>query len=131
MLLPDYLTLTFSGSKGCTYKENTEEMVWNNVRLSITKDGTTRVQNLLGGIESMEAHVSNYLDLYNQQGWQTVRVERPEETIQGRGESYWDIKKNVMCTLRRMGDESNKLVFRDNNLLSANADLTPSFLERN
>jgi hypothetical protein len=128
----EYLTLQFSGSKGCISKNNNEEMIWNNVRLIITENGITKVQTLAGGIEKMDEHVNNYLNVYSQQGWETVKVEIPEETTQVPNENLQDFKKNILYILKRSGDPNNELVFRNSDTFYASSTLTPaSVLDKN
>jgi hypothetical protein len=128
----EYLTLQFSGSKGCISKNNNDEMMWNNVRLIVTANGVTKVQTLAGGIERIDEHVNNYLNLYSQQGWETVKVEMPEETTQVHNENSQDFKKNILYILKRSGDPNNELVFRNSNTFCASSMITPpSVLEQN
>jgi hypothetical protein len=128
----EYLTLQFSGSKGCISKNNNDEMIWNNVRLIVTENGVTKVQTLAGGMERMDEHVNNYLNLYSQQGWETIKVERPEETTQVPNKNSQDLKKNIMYILKRSGDPNNELVFRNSNTFGADSAITPpSALEKN
>lgn len=71
----EYINIKIAGSKGCI-DEHGEKLCWDNVRLIITKNGFTTVENLAGGIDRMEEHLNSQLSRYKQQGWQPVSVER-------------------------------------------------------
>ncbi len=92
----EYLNLTLSGSKGCIGEGIGREMFLDSVRLLITKNGVTTSQTLVGGFAQMEEHLNKQLEHYEQQGWQAIQVERPEQKKQGR---Y--LNNIIQCTLKR------------------------------
>jgi hypothetical protein len=92
----EYLNIKIAGSKGCVDARDSEEIAWNNVRLIITKNGLTTVQNLAGGIERIEDHLNNQLTHYEQQGWQAISVERHLE--QGKKGNH---NMTICCFLKR------------------------------
>jgi hypothetical protein len=92
----EYINLKLTGSKGCVNEGSSEEMFWNQVRLVITKNGVSQVQNLTGGIEKIEEHLNKQLERYTQQGWKTVLVEKNEETKESRF-----LKNTIQCVLKR------------------------------
>jgi hypothetical protein len=96
MLYSEYLALNFTASRGCINADSPKEMSWNNIRLLITQDGVTSAHNLAGGVENIEDHLNNQLNLYKQQGWEPIKVERPQERIQGRYPT-----NTIHCLLKR------------------------------
>lgn len=96
MLYSEYLSLNLTASKGCMNPGSPKEMSWNNIRLLITQNGVTSVHNLAGGIENLEEHLNNQLNCYRQQGWEPIKVERPQERIQ----SPYPTNK-IHCLLKR------------------------------
>jgi hypothetical protein len=106
------LHLYFLGSKGYKSQGDTDAISWDSVRLIITENGVSKVQNLAGGLDRIEEHLTNYLNIYNQQGWRTLKVLRPEgKSIDE--ENYLNEKK-IMCILERSDS-----VPKDNNLYLA------------
>lgn len=79
MLYSEYISLNFTASKGSIHVGSPREMSWNNIRLLITQNGVTSAQNLAGGLENIEEHLNNQLNHYKQQGWEPIKVERPQE----------------------------------------------------
>jgi hypothetical protein len=96
MLYSEYLSLNLTASKGCMNAGSSKEMSWNNIRLLITQNGVTNVQNLAGGLENIEEHLNNQLNRYKQQGWEAIKVERPQERIQSRYPT-----NKIHCLLKR------------------------------
>jgi hypothetical protein len=96
MLYSEYLYLNFTASKGSINAGSLQEMSWNNIRLLITQNGLTTVQNLAGGLENIEDHLSHQLSRYQQQGWEPIKVERPQEKMQS---PY--PRNTVHCLLKR------------------------------
>ncbi|AFZ20524.1 hypothetical protein [Allocoleopsis franciscana] len=96
MLYSEYLSLNLTASKGCMNPGSLKEMSWNNIRLLITQNGVTKIQNLAGGIENIEEHLNNQLRRYQQQGWEAIKVERPQEKNQSRYP-----KNTIHCLLKR------------------------------
>lgn len=96
MLYSEYLSLNLTASKGCMNAGSPKEMSWNNIRLFITQNGVTNVQNLAGGLENIEEHLNNQLNRYKQQGWEPIKVERPQARIQGRYPT-----NTIQCLLKR------------------------------
>ena len=96
MLYSEYLSLNFTASKGSITPGSLKEMSWNNIRLLITQNGVTKIQNLAGGLENIEEHLNNQLRRYQQQGWEAIKVERPQEKNQSR---Y--AKNTIHCLLKR------------------------------
>lgn len=115
MLSPEYLTLKFSASRGCRYKDSIEEMFWDDVKLIKTQNDVTTIQTLQGGMAKMEVYVDNYLERYTRQGWQIIRVERPDEKIQGYGKTAWQVEKTVMYMFKRSVTQEQQLVVRKDN----------------
>jgi hypothetical protein len=92
----EYLNIKLAGSKGCVDTRDSERIAWDNVRLIITQNGFTTVQNLAGGIERIEEHLKNQLTCYEQQGWQAISVERlPEQGKEG------NQRITICCFLKR------------------------------
>lgn len=96
MLYSEYLSLNFTASKGSINPGSLKEMSWNNIRLLITQNGLTKVQNLAGGLENIEEHLNNQLNRYKEQGWEPIKVERPQEKIQNRYP-----RNTIHCLLKR------------------------------
>lgn len=96
MLYAEYLSLNLTASKGCVNVGSSQEMSWNNIRLLITQNGLTTVQNLAGGVENIEEHLNHQLTRYREQGWEPIKVERPQEKSQTRYP-----KNSIHCLLKR------------------------------
>ena len=96
MYQAEYLSLMFSGSKGCFNVGDIGETTWDDVRLIVTQNHTTTVQNLAGGFEKMEEHLNRQLTRYREKGWEPIKVERPEEKSQSDC-----LKKTIHCILKR------------------------------
>lgn len=96
MLYSEYLSLNFTASKGSVNVGSPREMSWNNIRLLITQNGVTNVQNLAGGMENIEEHLSYQLNHYQQQGWEPIKVERPQE----KNHSLYP-RNTIHCLLKR------------------------------
>lgn len=96
MLYSEYLSLNLTASKGCVNVGSSQEMSWNNVRLLITQNGVTRMQTLAGGLENIEEHLNHQLNRYREQGWEPIKVERPEQKTQTRYP-----KNTIHCLLKR------------------------------
>lgn len=96
MLYSEYLSINLTASKGCMNPGSPKEMSWNNIRLLITQNGVTSVHNLAGGLENIEEHLNNQLNRYRQQGWEPIKVERPQEKNQARYP-----KNTIHCLLKR------------------------------
>jgi hypothetical protein len=96
MYQSDYLSLMFSGSKGCFDAGDIGETAWDDVRLIVTQNHITTVQNLAGGFEKIEEHLTSQLTHYREKGWEPIRVERPEEKSQSDC-----LKKTIHCILKR------------------------------
>ncbi len=96
MLYSEYLSLNLTASKGCVNVGSSQEMSWNNVRLLITQNGVTRMQTLAGGLENIEEHLNHQLNRYREQGWEPIKVERPEQKTQ----THYP-KNTIHCLLKR------------------------------
>lgn len=96
MLYSEYLSINLTASKGCMNPGSPKEMSWNNIRLLITQNGVTSVHNLAGGIENIEEHLNNQLNRYRQQGWEPIKVERPQE----KNQAHYP-KNTIHCLLKR------------------------------
>lgn len=92
----EYLAIKLIGSKSCVTATPTGTVAWDNVRLVVTQNGFTTVQTLAGGMDRMEEHLNNQLNHYTQQGWQAIKVERPEE-----GTQSTFLKTTIHCFLKR------------------------------
>ena len=96
MFYSEYLSLNITASQGSVNVGSPQEMSWNNVRLLVTQNGVTNVQTLAGGLENIEEHLNNQLTRYREQGWEPIKVERPEEKSQSRYP-----KNSIHCLLKR------------------------------
>lgn len=92
----EYLAIKLIGSKSCINSADTGTVVWDNVRLVVTQNGFTTVQTLAGGIDRMEEHLNHQLNHYTKDGWQAIKIERPEE---GNQSTY--LKTTIHCFLKR------------------------------
>jgi hypothetical protein len=91
----------FSGSKGYLDAGDIGATAWDDVRLIVTQNHVTTVQNLAGGFEKMEEHLSHQLTCYREKGWEAIRVERPEEKNQNDS-----LKKTIHCILKRVASHA-------------------------
>ena len=96
MFYSEYLSLNITASQGSVNVGSPQEMSWNNVRLLVTQNGVTNVQTLAGGLENIEEHLNHQLTRYREQGWEPIKVERPEEKSQSRYP-----KNSIHCLLKR------------------------------
>lgn len=92
----EYLELRLIGSRGCKNIGTSQEMFWNTVQLFTLNNGVSKMQNLAGGIETIEEHLNRQLKKYSQQDWQLVKVARSEAPLEN-----GNLKKTIQCVLKR------------------------------